>query len=93
MILSPSIHGTGLFSGKDVYEGRFLTEYRGNRLRGERGVNMHRGLDRLNISPWAADIMVTVRKGNGTIDPRGFGNAAMYVNHSCTAIPMRSSTK
>lgn len=80
MILSPGIHGTGLFSGEDVDEGRSLIEYTGNRVRGERGVNMHRGLERLNFSP---DILVTLCKGKGTIGSRGCGNEAMYVNHSC----------
>lgn len=31
------------------------------------------------------DISVGVRNGNVTVDPRGCGNAAICINHSCSS--------
>lgn len=80
LLLHPGIYGTGIFAGEDNNSGRLLIEYTGNRIYGDRRANMHRALNRVDHEP---DFFATIQRGKVTVDPRGCGNAAMCVNHSC----------
>lgn len=80
MLLGPGVFGVGLFAGEAIEQNRYIMEYTGNRVVGSKRRVMHRGLDRLDMSP---DVMVNVDEGSVTIDPRGCGNDAMCINHSC----------
>lgn len=79
--VGPGLVGRGLFVCEDVEPGRLLVEYVGNRVSGTARVRMEREMDRRGVEP---DVQVEVPSDCSVIDPRGCGNASMFVNHCCS---------
>ena len=77
----PGISGVGLFVPEDVYCGRRILEYVGNRIEMKSADDVERVFHKQGKS---VDIFADVPSEGTVIDPRGCGNHAQYINHSCS---------
>lgn len=76
----PGVSGTGLFVKRRVGARKPIIEYTGNRVSGSELFRMEQALDLYGKDP---EGFVLVNDDKQFIDPRGVGNDAQFVNHSC----------
>lgn len=63
-----------------VKKDRIIVEYTGNRVKEDALVRMKRSFDLHGIN---LDVQADVPSEEAMIDPRGCGNQAIKINHSC----------
>merc|ERR1712196_135556 len=77
------IHGWGLFARRDIEQGEFLIEYRGDRIRphvaNEREAQYRRE---------GKDMYLFSLSNEWIVDATDCGSAARFVNHSCAPSTM-----
>lgn len=72
--------GRGLFVDDPVRRYHPIVEYTGNRVSGH---NLRRMTEVLDYHGINLDRQVAVPSEDAIVDPRGCGNVAQFVNHSC----------
>ena len=77
------IHGWGLFARRDIEQGEFLIEYRGDRIR------PHVANEReLQYRREGKDMYLFSLSNEWIVDATDCGSAARFVNHSCAPSTM-----
>lgn len=77
------LHGQGLFAEEDIAFDARILEYTGNRFQGHYSESINLAFKAFKARRVIPYVQCDVGTEDFIIDPRGCGNDARYVNHSC----------